>query len=280
MSLGADPKISAPDPATVGANYQQLLTQLYSSAPGQFQEQADFQPQYTDLGLQNLNLELGGDGNNPGLLSMYGGSVVPAITNSQVGANATTAAGNVKNLLTMGPAASAGVSAINPGQSKLINDITGTADKNLQLGTDLDPETLDTTLNAVNQNWSDRGLGTAPAAQLSSAMQLYAGGQNLLAQRESEAENAATTSYNTTVAPITNLLTPNSNATSQALSLTNSGQSISSNAGPTLYNTGDLESLMNTVYNQQAASNISQANDEAGITSSIIGGVAGMGGSM
>lgn len=279
MSLGADPKVNAPNPGQVGSNFEQLLNQLYASAPGQLQQQANLAPAYTMLGNTNLNTELNGGNGGPGLVDLYTGTV-PQISGAQTGANENLAEGNINNLLTLGPAAAQGEAAINPSLSALENNITGTANKQLDLGTELDPSTVNQTLNTVNTNWSNRGMGGQPGNELSDALSLYAGGQNLLGTRESQAENAASTAYSTQAGPLTNLLTPTSTAPNLGLSLTGAGQSVSSNAGPTLYKTADLESLMNTVYNQQAAANISQANDEAAITSAIIGGMSNMGGSM
>lgn len=279
MSLGADPTISAPNPGQVGSNFNQLLSQLYQSAPGQYQEQATYQPAYTDLGLQDLNEELMGNNGTSGLLANFLGTTGAAGA-AQTGANANLAGGNINNIAALAPGANAAENEINPNQNALLDNLSSTANSNLALGTTLDPGSVDQTLNTVNQNWSNRGLGGTAPNELSDALQLYSGGQNLLATRENQAENAAGTVASDQIDPTMSLLTQNSTAPNIGTSLLNTGQSVSSNAGPTLYNTGDLESLMNTVYNQQAASNISQANDQAAITSQIIGGVAGMGGSL
>ena len=53
---------------------------------------------------------------------------------------------------------------------------------------------MDTTLNAVNTNWADRGLPSSGGAQLADAMALYGSGEN--AQRDAEAEAGSVANLN------------------------------------------------------------------------------------
>ena len=95
-------------------------------------------------------------------------------------------------------------------------------------------------------------------------MQLYGGGQNLLAQRESTAGTVAGENQSFYSNPALSLVTAPSNAPQMGASMAGTGQTISSTAGPWSYPTSDLESLMNMVYNATSATNIGQANAQGG----------------
>ena len=274
------PSVNAPSPGGVGSQYDQLLQQLIGSAPQQVSAQSTYQPQFTTEQLQNLALELGGGNGTPGYLSIYGNQVVPTITSATTAANTVTRGANVSDLTAMAPAAVSGVEAANPAATKLSNELTSTATGQLDLGAQLDPTTLNQITQSVRSNWASRGLGTSDPAQLDEAVQLYTGGQNLLQQRENEAGQVATMDASLYTDPALSWIGATSGAPQMGQTMTATGQAVGANAGPTLYPTSDLESLMNLVYNAQASANIGQANAQTGIESAMIGASGQMGGSM
>jgi hypothetical protein len=265
-----------PNTGSVESQYNALLDAFTGSMPTQLGLQQTYQPAYTQTGLQGLENELMGVGGTPGYLSIYGSQVTPAITGAATAANTATRTANVGDVANLGPGAAGAVRNLNPGQSALMDALTNTATNQLNLGTQLDPTTTNNIISGVRSNWAARGLGTSQPAQLGEAMQLYGGGQSALATRESEAGSVANLNANLYTNPAMELLGGTSTAPQQAQTLTGTGQSVSSNAGPTMMPTSDLESLFNMVYNAQAASNISDTNAAAG----LCGAAAGAGGNM
>jgi len=269
---------SSPNPTNVGNQYLALLQAFAQGAPTQLNLQEQYGPQYTQQGLQQLYQQMLGTGSQPGYLNLYGSDVVPAISSAANAANASAAGANVGRVATMGPGAVSAVEASNPAEAGLLNTLTSTAQGQLNLGTQVDPATADAITSSVRSNWTNRGLGTSDPAQLDEALQLYGGGQNLLAQRESQAGTVAGMNQSYYTAPALNLLQPGSTAAAQGQTLTSTGQAISGGAGPTLYPTSDLESLMNTTYNATAAANIANANNKAGQQSGLMSLFGSLGG--
>jgi hypothetical protein len=262
------PSASVPNASDVGGQYSGLLNAMVQGLPEQMTAQQTYGPQYTQQGLQQLEDEMLGVNGTPGYLSIYGGSVVPAITGATTTANTAARAAGVNDLATLGPGAVGAVAALDPGQSALMNSLTGTATQQLGLGTQLDPTTSNNIISGVRSNWGSRGLGVQPQAQLSEAMQLEGGGQNLLSQRESAAGSVATLNNNMYTNPAMEMLGVNSPAAGQAQTLTSSGENISSNVGPSIIPTSQTSDLFNTAYNANAAASITNANNAAAIQAS------------
>ncbi len=277
-----------PSSTSVGNQYTGLLQALTTGLPTQISTQQTYQPQLTNLQLQNLNQELTGTPGTPGYLDLYQNLVAPALTATGTAANTATRAANVNDLATYGPGVTGALSAISPGTAALTDNLTKTATDQLALGTQLDPNSVAQTNAAVNANWANRGLGTSAPAQLDDALQLYGGGQNLLATREAAAGSAANLGYNLYTSPALSILGVNSNVPGQAQSFTGTANAAAGGAASgdnTILSTSSLDSLFNLAYNANAATNISNANNASAICGSAIGaggsiiGHAGSGGS-
>lgn len=247
------PTVQTPNPTQVGNTWTQFLNQLYSSAPGQFQQQQTYQPEYANLQNSTANTALTGSGGTPGFLEQFLGTVMPSVA----GATTSTVAGS-------GAPTAAAVGSISPETMGLLNLGQGTAMTNLESAATgvLPANQADATLNAVNQNWASRGLGGTPPNQLDAALNYYNNAQGNLTSAENVATTATNTGFNDVTSPVLSLLSGALPTPGTSLNVANTGQGIAGNAasGPSLYSNADAESLLNLVYNAQAGANINQAN--------------------
>ena len=261
-----------------GANYLKMLNAYGQGMPELQSIEEQYQPGFTGIDLQTMQNELLGVNGQPGYLDIYSQDVAPTITGAQTAANTATRAANLADLNTMGPGAVAGVRALDPGQAALMDSLTKTATGELNLGTQLDPDTTANITNSVRQNWASRGLGASAPAQLSEAMQLYGGGQNLLNTREQEAGSVASLSDSLYTNPALGYLTGTSNAPAQAQGLTATGDSAGQ-AGQYV-SPSSVYDMFNTVFNAKSAQTIADQNNRGAAEGALIGAGAQMGSSM
>ena len=260
--------------APQGADYQKML-QAYGAGMPELQSiERQYQPGFTGLDLSSISDELTGVNGAPGYLSLYQNQVAPAINAVNAGAEAA----NVGTVANLGPAAASAVRGLNPGQSALMDSLTKTATDQMNLGTQLDPNTTSSITNAVRSNWASRGLGTSGPAQLSEAMQLYGGGQSLLGQREGEAGNVASLSGSLYSNPALNLVTNPGGTPSQAQTLTATGAGATGSQA--MITPGSTMDIYDEVFNANNAATIASANNTAAEEGAQFGAMAKMGSSL
>jgi hypothetical protein len=274
---------SSPGPSDgLSATARTYLDQLQAyglGMPDILSLQNQYQGQFTEANLQNLTDELMGVNGQPGYLSTYANEVVPTITGAQTAANTATRTANVADMNNLGPAAAATVRSINPGQTALMDSLTQTATDQLNLGTQLDPDTASNITSSVRNNWASRGLGTSAPASLDEAMQLYAGGQNLLQQRESSAGAVAGMNNSFYTNPVLSMMDFTSNAPAGGQTLTATGANQAGNSAVIPQNSA--YDMFNTAFNASTAGQIAGNNNRAALEAagiqaggSIIGGAA------
>jgi hypothetical protein len=273
------PNAGTPNAGQVGQQYSQLESAYAQGAPQQLALQQTYQPQYTNLDLQGMTEFLNGTPTAPGLLSNYSNSVVPAITGAQSTANTATRTANTADLANLGPSTLTAMQNANPGQAALLGSLTNTATNQLALGTQLDPQSVDQINSQVNSNWANRGLGTSNPAQLDAALQYNAGGQSLLASRESTASGVANQQASLYTDPLLSMMGATSTAPTAGLATTSSANTAAASAAPTIFSNADATSLFSGAYNANANSLAANANNSAalcgagiGAAGSIIGG--------
>jgi hypothetical protein len=263
---------TAPASEHVGQQYTALLDALVQGMPQVLQTAKTYDPQFTEAGLADTGMELTGTGTTPGLLSLYQNQVAPVMTATQTTANTALRTGNLADVNNLGAPGVAAIKGLDPGTAGLSDALTKTATSQLNAGTALDPDTLNRIMNTTLGAYSNRGLGTSPAAQLATSTNMAAGGQNLLAQREQTAGNVINQNMQNYTDPVLAMLGINSNVPSTAASMTGTGSSLASNAtAGTSINMNDLTSLLGTTYNATAASNIANANNSAALCGTEIG---------
>jgi hypothetical protein len=228
------------------------------------------------MGLESLWNELMGMGETPGYLDIYSQQVVPTLTATQIAANRAARGANVEDLETLGPAGLDALFALNPAQGDLMRSLTRTASDQLALGTTLDPGTASRITQGVRGDWANRGLGTTQPAQLAEALQLYAGGQNLLAQREDLAGRVGAMQNQFYTQPLMEMLGFGSSAPGAGQTMTATGAALAGSQPTGTMSMNDVESLFNMLYNAGVSKSIASQNT----TASIIGSLLGLGGQL
>lgn len=248
---------SAPDVGAASGSAADLMRALIAMQPAAFSTQATYAPQYTALSEQDI-------GSATGSLASLIEKYIPGINAAINGANAQTSAAGVNDAAVLGPAAAAAIRAINPGAAGEMGDLTDITESALRAGTTLAPSDYSNITKSVRDNWASRGLGDSGPAQLDEALQLEAGGQNVLAQRESAAGAAAQLGSNLFTLPALSLTQKTSSAPGATGGVLGMGESV---AGPTGNTLTDPSSILNAAYNAQAAAQITSANNAAGLNS-------------
>ena len=254
---------ATPNPSAVGGDYAQLLAGYQAQVPGLYMQQVQFDPKYTNLALSNTAQSVFGSGLTPGLTKDFGGTTQGA-GSVLAGANSFSRGANVGDVSALGPAAANAVAGINPQQSALIQQLGQTAGTQLDAGTQLLPSDVNRITQGVRGDWASRGLGASAPSQLDEALQLEGSGQQLLAQREAAAGQAANAEQLIT-GPALGLLTGQSQAPMFGQSLLGAGMGLGERAGANLTSPAQSYDIFNTAYNARAAANIAAANNAAAL---------------
>jgi len=267
---------SAPAPLNYGQITADTLAAQVAEAPALYQANATYGPQYSQLQLSELENLLNGTPGQQGFLSEYAGTILPQLTTAQNTARAGQAAGTVQTLNDLGPAAQQAFTAANPGGAALQDALTKSATSQLALGTQLDPATVGQINRSVNANWSNRGLGTSSPAMLDDALQLNAGGQNLLAQRQSTASAVSGQDYSQSLAPLEALLGQPLTSVNTAGNVTGTGAGLITGAPGINPESSTASSMASANMNAQAASNIAGANSMSSLIGSGVGAIGSL----
>jgi hypothetical protein len=248
-----------PEPTQVGGDYLGMIGQFARGMPILSGVESAFKPGFVNTGLNSTNQSIWGTQNAPGLVQNYN-SLLPVFAAGQVGANSLQRAGNVADVQAFGTPGAEAVRNMNP----LMASINRTAQQGLDMGGQLMPQDVNRITNQVRGDWSNRGLGGSPAAQLGEAMELYGAGENARQARQSFASQAAGLN-NQLALPALSMVTERSTAPADAMGMLTMGSGFGQNAGPTLIPGAQNYDILNTAYNAQAAANIAAANNRAGI---------------
>ena len=266
--------VPTPDANNVAGQYLALLQGFEKGAPTQLALQQQYQPQYTQADLGAMNDSLKGINGEPGYLSMFSQDVVPAITSAQTTANTATRTGTMNDLSTLLPGLNSTIAAANPGGTALQSALTKSATDQLALGTQLDPNAVYQATQPVAASYAARGLGTSDPSQLAQSLQLYAGGQNALTQRQNTAATVSGTDYSQMMQPLNDLMGITSTAPGQAQNLTSTGTSSAGGAQPTIAPTSDLTSLFSGAYNTNANALVQTQNNKTAIAGDAMGALS------
>lgn len=244
---GGAPKPAVPGARGISNTFNALLHTYLNAQPDIFDAQNTYQPKYAGLDVD--------------LLSKY----LPQLSTLFSNANTAAAQGNTNTVSTLGPSAATAwrntYDALNPNTTSLLDKLTSTANTELEAGSRLDPATLSSITSNVRSDWSSRGLGDSMPAAFNEALSEASGGQNLLNQRIGNASSVANLNSNVNnslLAPVTASLLENSQTPAAGLGLV-------TGAGPSIVSPSQSSDFLNTGFNARAASNISQANNQAAL---------------
>lgn len=260
-----------------GNKYLKYLRAYKAGLPTQLAMDKEFQPQFTAQQLQDFQNALFGQNGQPGYLDLYKNSIVPAMSQIEANANRSTRTANINDLTTLGPGALTAIQGANPQQAQLMDQLTKSASSQLQLGTVLDPNQVDQINSMVLGDWANRGLGTSNPAQLDQAMQYFAGGQNLLQQRQANAGAVAGMQNEFYTDPIMRMLMGGSDAsrTGQQLTDTSAGFGF---GGSTTLPMDQATSMLGGAATSAANASIASGNNSAGMIGGGLGAAGAIGG--
>jgi hypothetical protein len=268
----------APDVGSrdLGQETRDTLQAEIDLAPQRYAAEAQYGPQYTQLGLQSLQDTLLGTGGNRGLLDIYSTDIAPRMGDLERQSQAAQRAADIAAVEQFGPRATEAMRAVNPQQTALLDAITQQSLGDIQSGYNLPAGLRNTVNQATRAGQAARGLGFGPSdayaetlAQSDVANQWR--GQNLDRGMRVAATNAATQTD-----PFLAILGRPASSPAAAQGLLGSLQGQSGQAAGRVANqfdpfSGYAQDLYNTNYNAQAASKIGGANALAGIASSAVG---------
>lgn len=251
----------APEARNYGQETRDTLQAQIDLAPQLYQTEAQFQPQYTQLALSNLNALLNGGNGQAGLLETL---------RAQNTAQRTADIGDVANL---GGAARSAILGANPDQAALLERLNSQALSGLDAGTSLTPEEQRQMQQASRAAFAARGLEDSNVGLSNELLQQYNLGQQLLRQRQAFAQSVLGNNQAIVGDPFMQILGRPSNASAQ-------GMGLLGEAGPSLFNPESpyAGNLYNA--NQQMAamfaepSTMAKVGQVSGAAGSFIGGIA------
>ena len=172
-----------------GASYGQSLAAQVKYAPQIYQENAQFSPLYTQLGLSNLSSFLNGTNGQPGFLSEYASQIMPALTSAQTKANTQLRTANLADAAALTPSYIATERAANPQAAGLLDTLVGNTNRDLSFGTNLTPAQQVQFNQSVRGGEAARGMGFGPSDVFNESLQESGYGQNLYQQRMQAAQS-------------------------------------------------------------------------------------------
>lgn len=269
---------SAPPPRDAAAEGKAQLQAQIDLAPAQYAANAEYSPKYADLGRQNLDRFLLGNGDGTGgFLDTYTKKLAPAFTQANVDASRTTRAADIADVASMGAGAVEAFRSANPQQKALVDRLNVEANAGLDAGYNLPAGLRRVVTQSARAGQLDRGMGTGPSdayaetlANSDAAAQYY--GQNFNRAQQVVGINAATNGD-----PF-QLVTGRASGAG-GLSLAQFGQQGVAGSGAPNFDPFSAygSDLANTNYNAQAAANIAGANNAAGMLGAGIGAVGKIG---
>lgn len=184
-------------------------------------------------------------------------------------------AGNIADWSNLSPAALESIKQSNPQLARLIDSMTGQAQYQLGLGTNLSPaQTRQVTQGVRSQNQGMLG-GTGNAGTYNLALGLSQFGQNLYQQRLGNAQNAAAQSAGYYTPQLNNLMNANYNP----LGYLSAGGAQNSGIGPRLFGSDiNAQNAFNTQYQGALSAYNAQQNNQAALTGAGVSGAAGLAG--
>ena len=192
-------KVEAPPPRDLGKEMSDtLLSQMQAQRGiGPFAEtgsmidlEREFQPQYLELNLQNLQQALGGVGETPGLIQQYEEDLYPAMSRIEAETLAQQRAADVSAVEQYGPRASAALRSA-AGNQQLIDELGRQALEEVQAGQSLTPSELRRAQQSSRAAMSARGLGMGNQAIADEVLKGYQLGRQRQAERRTFAGGVA-----------------------------------------------------------------------------------------
>lgn len=245
----------APDPPPA-PNYGQVtkdtLQAQVQEAPAQYAAEAQFSPQYAQLGVSNLGTVLNGTATTPGLNTLMAQS------------NTNQRASDIADVANLGPQATQAELNANPANAQLLAGLNQQALAGLAAGSSLTPDQIRAQQQAARAAWSARGMDGSNVAVGDEMMRQFGVGQQLLQQRQGFAQSVINSNNAVVGDPFQAILGRSSGASGQA-------QGILGQSGPSLFNPQAGLNLASSNY--ATASQYAAANNPLAMIGGLMGGV-------
>jgi hypothetical protein len=232
-------KVSAPPPRQFGNEIGQILGQYGAANAAQFENAAQWNPRFQQLGLD-----------------MYS-QAVPSINNVLNQANSATRASTMSDLANYGGQGVDAIRGMNPGQTSIYDTLVSRAQSQLAAGNRLTPNQTYSAANSVRSDWANRGFdrNTLPA-QLDEAVALSRTGDNVEQQRQQFAAGVANMGNEFYTRPAMGSVLGSGSDAGNVMGQFNAGT-------PDTFNSlmGYGSDLFNTNYNADAAARIATGNN-------------------
>ncbi len=237
-------------------------------------------PDWTALELATMDQALNGVGGQRGLVDMYG-ELAPKLGAIDAAGNSQQRSADIADVARLGPEALAAMRAANPGQWKLIDELTKQAQGDLEAGSTMTPAMQREIAQFVAQGQAARGLTAGPAEVYQEAMTLGTAGQELLARRRAFAAGVADMNQRFAGDPFLQIAGRSSGAVTSARGVAGDGGGVGSNIGAKLFNPESqyAADLAQGNYEGTLAARTASASSRAGLFGGLLSAGGLLGGS-
>ena len=268
--------VQAPEPRNYGQEMSDTLSSQIALAPELYASEAEYQPQYLQLNMQNLQRALGGRDGTPGLVQQYEETLYPAMSRIEADTLSQQRAADVSAVERYGPRAAA-ASRAAAGNQQLIDELGRQALEEVQAGQSLTPQELRQAQQSSRAAMSARGLGLGNQAIADEILKSYQLGRQRQSERRAFGGQVAGLQQQTGADPFMAILGRPSQAF--ALGQGTMGQAASVSPGRQF---NPLDPYAGSLYasnkqNEMAARQASAAG-RSGIIGGALGGLGSIGG--
>lgn len=272
-------KIEAPAPRNYGQESRDTLQSQVDLAPRLYENEAIYQPKYTQLELQNLQRTLlGGDGQR-GLLSMYENDINPVMSRMEAASLQAQRSADIGAVEQYGGRAVAALRGMS-GNAPLLNEFNRQAMEDLQAGQGLTPSEIRAAQQASRAAFTARGMGLGSQSVSDEILRQYQLGYERQAQRRAFAGGVVGLNQQTGGDPFMAILGRPGQAFAAGQGIGGQAQGLSQGSGPSLFNpeSAYAGNIYNQNYQGQLAARTANASNRASMIGAGIGALGQIGG--
>jgi hypothetical protein len=268
----------APPPRDYGQETRDTLQAQIDLAPGLFEAESQYRPQYAELDLETLATTLRGQPGTAGLLELYENDIAPALTRISGQDRDDRIAGELGALTEYAPQVTRTLREAS-GNAGITDRLTAQAIEGLDAGAGMDPTLANEISQGVRSGQAARGFGFGMPDVVTEAFARGERGNQLRQQRQQFAGQVAGINQATGGDPLMAILGRPSGTTALTPGVAGQAQGMSPGSifSP---ESGYAQDLFNTNYNAQAATNIGASNNRNAIFGGLLGGGLGALGSL
>jgi hypothetical protein len=176
--------VEAPPARNYAQETRETLRNQIDLAPEKYAAEAQFAPKYQALTIDMLKQA------TPELLKLYEEQIAPAMGRTEAASRAASRAGDIADILKLGPQAREAMRTAAPEQTQIADILARNATSGLLAGGRLTPEQQRMAEQQSRAGLAARGLATGPNAQLQEALRSQLASAGLQQQRQQQAMGA------------------------------------------------------------------------------------------